>query len=125
MKGGTGPDRSRNGGVTVDLSTNTDSDHDTLSGFEDVAGSFANDNLTDDEGLNQMFGITGNDRIKGLAGDDHLVGGKGEDTINGGAGNDTCRTGEHVSNCEAAKSSSRALGERHWQLPPLSTTSNP
>jgi Ca2+-binding RTX toxin-like protein len=69
--------RPRRGGVTVDLSTNTDSDHDTLSGFEDVSGSLANDTLTGDDGPNLMFGNDGNDAINGLAGDDHLVGARG------------------------------------------------
>jgi Ca2+-binding RTX toxin-like protein len=111
MQGGKAPDRPRKGGVTVDLSTNTDSDHDTLSGFEDIWGNLTGDDkLTGDDGPNHIFGLAGDDTISGLAGDDHLVGGTGTDTIDGGAGNDKCRSGEHLSNCESGTSRSRLSG---------------
>ena len=109
MIDGGNPEQPRRG-VTVDLSTNSDSDGDTLSGFEDVLGSLGNDALTGDDGPNDIDAFDGNDTINGLAGNDHLVGGEGKDTIDGGAGNDRCRSGENVSTCEATASSSRASG---------------
>ena len=81
-------------GVTVNLSLagaqNTGgAGIDTLSGFENLAGSAFNDSLTGDTGANRLDGGVGNDVLNGGAGDDTLSGGGGNDTLNGGAGVDT------------------------------------
>src|SRR5262249_40134022 len=89
MSGGSGTDAANYvhaaAGVTVDLS-NTSSQNtvgagtDTISGFENLIGSFYDDTLTGDSGANVIFGS---------AGDDTIVGGTGNDTLDGGWGTDT------------------------------------
>jgi Ca2+-binding RTX toxin-like protein len=91
----------------------------TLSGFENLSGSSANDTLTGDDNTNVLAGDRGNDALSGGAGDDtlygdgqiivdtHGLGGsgpittiadggaldpgfvEGDDTLEGGLGNDT------------------------------------
>ncbi len=77
-------------GVTVDLSTGTDSDEDTLAGFEHIDGSFHDDTLIGNNAPNKMFGDPGNDLLVGRGGADRLLGGSDRDTANGGAGTDWC-----------------------------------
>jgi Ca2+-binding RTX toxin-like protein len=87
------------GGITIDLSDNSDSDGDTLAGFEDLIGTFADDSLTGDDGTNMVFGSAGPDVISGLGGDDLLSGDGGFDQADGGLGADRCG-GEVTRNCE-------------------------
>jgi Ca2+-binding RTX toxin-like protein len=98
-------------GVTVSLLTNTASggrtgnsgwaEGDSISGFENLLGTFAHDTLTGNTGANTIDGYGGNDIIFGEAGDDVLRGGQGDlgdgvgnDTLDGGAGNDTLDGGD-------------------------------
>ncbi len=70
-------------GVTVvmgGVSSGGDADGDTMSGIEQVLGSFQNDIITGDANANTLWG---------LGGDDTLTGGVGADVLKGGAGNDT------------------------------------
>ena len=87
------------GGLTIDLSANTDSDGDTLASFEDVIGTFSADTLTGDDGSNVMFGSEGDDVLNGLDGADTLVGDGGFDASDGGLGTDRCQA-EDQQNCE-------------------------
>jgi Ca2+-binding RTX toxin-like protein len=92
-------------GMTVDLSTNTDSHGDTFTGFENVFGTFFDDVLTGDDGPNELFGIDGSDELFGLGGDDVLAGffpgfvDPEPDTADGGIGTDVCDA-ETETNCE-------------------------
>jgi hypothetical protein len=45
--------------MTINLSTSTDSQGDTLAGFEDVFGTFLNDSITGDDATNEIFGVDG------------------------------------------------------------------
>ena len=71
-------------GVSVNLqltgAQNTGFGTDTLSGFENLAGSQANDYLTGDAGSNQIWGFNGVDTLDGAGGADFLHGGLGDDT---------------------------------------------
>lgn len=61
---------------------------DTLANIENVGGSHRSDQITGDDGDNDLDGDTGNDKIFGLGGDDNVLGGKGNDKLDGGDGND-------------------------------------
>jgi hypothetical protein len=98
------------GGLTIDLSANTDSDGDTLAGFEDVIGTFSADRLTGDDGPNVMFGSEADDVLNGLDGADTLVGDGGFDAADGGLGTDRCQA-EDQQSCEVGWPS-RALRSR-------------
>jgi len=99
------------GGVTIDLSDNSNSDGDTLGGFEDLVGSPFADNLTGDGGPNVIFGYRGDDVLGGLAGADLLAGDQGHDSADGGDGTDRCQA-EHQQNCEFGWSRSSARSDR-------------
>ena len=77
-------------GVTVNLSTgqaiNGNAAGDTITGFEDLSGSFDNDILA---GTAVANSILGDDRLFGFAGNDTLGGGPGADTMTGHDGADT------------------------------------
>jgi Ca2+-binding RTX toxin-like protein len=96
LNGGAGTDtldyNSSGTGVSVNLATNTvsggDAQGDTITGFENVIGSGANDTLTGTSGNNELRGGNGNDSLFGGAGDDTLEGGAGADVLNGGTGMD-------------------------------------
>lgn len=60
----------------------------TLSGFENALGSWGDDSLTGDDGVNLLIGFAGNDTIFGLGGDDILCGAHGNDELTGGEGSD-------------------------------------
>ncbi len=81
-------------GVTVNLNLSAqvsggDAQGDTLSGFENIEGSFSfDDTLTGDDSANRIFGHGGSDNLFGNGGDDVLVGGEGDDQLDGGAGED-------------------------------------
>ncbi len=98
-------------GVTIDLSDNSNSDGDTLAGFEDLIGSPFADNLTGDDGPNVIFGYRGDDVLGGLAGADLLAGDQGHDSADGGDGSDRCQA-EHQENCEFGWSRSSARSDR-------------
>jgi Ca2+-binding RTX toxin-like protein len=63
-------------GVTVNLATGTATDQygdtDTLSGIENVTGTFFNDTLTGDGNANTFYGLSGNDTIDGGTGNDTI-----------------------------------------------------
>lgn len=110
LDGGAGQDLLGNldaeAGMTVDLSTATDSHGDTIAGFEDLIGTFFDDTLTGDDGANVIEGAGGADDVSGLGGDDELYGDfagasfEDVDTVDGGDGTDVCE-GETETNCEA------------------------
>lgn len=86
-------------GVTVKLKdgTATGAGQDSLSGFENVAGSGTADTIHGNGGPNrleggaggdQIFGRGGPDTISGEKGPDLLYGQKGDDALNGGTGRD-------------------------------------
>lgn len=86
-------------GVTVNLAAGVgiggDADGDTLTGIENLIGSWLGDTLTGDSGSNRLQGDKGDDTLSGMGGDDVLDGGglsadfDGNDTLAGGGGNDT------------------------------------
>jgi len=89
------------------------SEHDTVSGFENILGGKKDDTLTGDDGPNILRGGDGSDTLNGKGGDDALVGDddvapgspfgngpadNGADTINGDSGFDTVDFGtDHTS----------------------------
>jgi Ca2+-binding RTX toxin-like protein len=63
---------------------------DTLTGFENVAGSnTGNDRIAGNAAANVLSGNGGNDKLYGRGGNDTLIGGLGKDAMSGGAGFDT------------------------------------
>jgi len=83
-------------GMTVDLTTQTDSHGDTLAGFERAWGTFFDDVITGTDGSNELVGVDGADQLLGLGGDDVIIGGfftyvdPDVDTADGGLGIDQC-----------------------------------
>ncbi|MEJ7933107.1 calcium-binding protein [Sphingobium sp. AN558] len=104
MDGGTGVDILRYNGDTVsyqlsgaavtaslkDQSVNTgDAAGDKYIAMEDLTGTIYNDILYgDDNKLNNIMGLDGDDKLYGLGGTDILIGGAGADRLDGGAGDD-------------------------------------
>ena len=92
-------------GMTIDLSSQTDSHGDTLAGFENVLGTVFDDTITGDDATNELEGSTGADDLFGLGGDDVILGGffgfadQDADTADGGLGSDACDA-ETETNCE-------------------------
>ena len=98
-------------GVTVDLrtgvATQSQGPTETLTGIENVRGSFAKDVIFGNDGRNFLWGGSANDVLRGLGGDDFLAGGSDNrlcdacspprgDALSGGAGFDRCRSrGDH------------------------------
>jgi Ca2+-binding RTX toxin-like protein len=80
------------GPVQIDLAAGTasgnDATGDTYSGAEALLGSEFGDELTGDNGSNDILAFGGNDVINGSGGDDTIEGGHGEDTEMGGPGDD-------------------------------------
>lgn len=58
-------------------------------GFENVIGTDADDEITGDDGANKLAGGDGNDIIAGAVGADFLTGGAGINKLSGGEGADT------------------------------------
>jgi Ca2+-binding RTX toxin-like protein len=79
-------------GVWVDLASGTGSRGaaagDRYYSVENVWGSIYADNITGNDGDNELHGWSGDDVIKGGGGADDLYGESGNDTIKGGAGAD-------------------------------------
>lgn len=128
VDGGKGPDSLAGGsgvdtlghldspaGMTVDLRTTavqSTSDDDTISGFEDIIGSFHDDDLTGDSFGNFIAGFDGDDTISGRAGDDTLIGDAGDDRATGGAGTaDACDAETEVT-CETDPPPARSIRDR-------------
>lgn len=92
-------------GMTIDLSTQTDSHGDTLAGFENVLGTVFDDTITGNDATNELEGSIGADDLFGLGGDDVILGGsfgfadQDADTADGGLGSDACDA-ETETNCE-------------------------
>jgi len=81
-------------GVRVDLRITAAQDTggggiDSISGIENLVGSYANDVLIGNGYANRIRGSYGNDFLSGGDGDDVLYGENGNDNLNGGAGIDT------------------------------------
>ncbi len=101
-------------GVTVNLSVPSDSHGDTLTGFEDLIGTFFDDVLTGTDGPNRIEGADGDDDLSGLGGDDTLIGDffdftdSGVDSADGGVGTNACDA-ETETNCESEPSPPDAL----------------
>ncbi|MFV0411617.1 MAG: calcium-binding protein [Paracoccus sp. (in: a-proteobacteria)] len=97
--GGVDPDRITEGliGDTLDGTSSSNSDGDKRIGnYGLVFGFDGNDTITGSNigqgaynGVDMLYGGTGNDSILGMGGNDYLFGGEGTDTIWGGEGNDT------------------------------------
>ncbi|MGV0758504.1 M10 family metallopeptidase C-terminal domain-containing protein [Tistrella mobilis] len=68
-----------------------DAEGDTVSSFENLAGSQYVDLLTGTNGVNRIDGNGGNDRIEARGGNDIVTGGEGHDMLNAGGGNDIYR----------------------------------
>ncbi len=79
-----------NEGVIVNLETGVGfgghAEGDTLTGIEYIYGSFYDDILTGNSGVNRLVGGRGDDILNGGGGNDILVGGEGADEMNGGDG---------------------------------------
>ncbi|MCJ8311114.1 MAG: calcium-binding protein, partial [Rhizobiaceae bacterium] len=79
-----------NEGVEVNLTTGIGSgghaEGDKLENIEYVYGSFFDDVLTGDDGVNRLIGDFGDDALYGMSGNDILLGGAGADYLDGGAG---------------------------------------
>lgn len=121
ISGGAGPDRidggpgsdTIDGGDGIDEVTFEDSSNgvtaslrdgraegagtDTLAGFEQMVGSFFDDELTGDDGPNFIDGSYGANTVFGLGGDDDILLAAGGDA---GDGNDECMNAFSVSACE-------------------------
>ena len=85
-------------GVSVYLASNTvmggDADGDTVTGFENVAGSSHVDFLFGDANANTVSGNNGADWLYGGGGDDTINGGAGSDLMFGEAGSDIMNGGD-------------------------------
>jgi Ca2+-binding RTX toxin-like protein len=107
--------------VQVDLSagTATGQGSDSLTGFEKVNGSDANDTITGDDAGNTLFGWAGDDTLSGLAGDDFIAGGDGTDSLDGGDGSDDCLSAETSVNCEFTRVAAlrKLIRLVHWAAP--------
>lgn len=60
---------------------------DVLKNVENINGSYFDDELTGNNGVNRLFGDEGDDILDGMSGNDILIGGLGADTLIGGKGN--------------------------------------
>ncbi|MGE0743565.1 MAG: M10 family metallopeptidase C-terminal domain-containing protein, partial [Hyphomonadaceae bacterium] len=96
LNGGEGIDwvrfSSAGGAVNANLATGSaisSGGADTLTGFENIAGSAHNDTLTGNAAANTLTGEAGADTLNGGNGDDTLDGGAGDDVMSGGLGDDT------------------------------------
>ena len=97
LSGGSGRDTvdysDSSAGVVVNLANGMvrggHAEQDTISGFENLAGSAHDDHVIGGSADNEISGGAGNDMLIGRAGNDRLDGGAGDDTLAGGAGNDT------------------------------------
>ncbi|MGF7146562.1 Ca2+-binding RTX toxin-like protein [Sphingomonas zeicaulis] len=67
---------------------------DSVTGFENIAGSAYDDTLSGNEIANLIEGGQGKDRLAGRVGDDTLDGQAGDDVLDGGAGADTLIGGD-------------------------------
>ncbi len=105
--------------VNVNIQTNTvsggDAQNDSISNFENVVGSGANDSLTGSTVGNMLDGGAGNDTLTGAAGNDSLFGGAGtdqlyggndDDWLEGGASGDTISGGAGIDTASYASSTS-------------------
>jgi Ca2+-binding RTX toxin-like protein len=101
-------------GMTIDLSTQTDSHGDTLAGFENVLGTVFDDTITGDDAANTLEGGPGVDDLFGLGGDDALIGGPDADSADGGLGSDACDA-ETETSCETDPAVRTSL--RHGSMP--------
>ncbi|MDQ3962712.1 MAG: hypothetical protein M3277_02195 [Actinomycetota bacterium] len=108
--------------VTVDLQarTSTGTETDQIDNFEDVLGSFENDEISGDSSANVLMGAPGDDTLMGLAGDDTLIGegfgfhhdeDDGTDSADGGPGTDACDAETEVA-CEGDPPPEQALARR-------------
>lgn len=93
-------------GMTINLSTQTNSHGDVFTAFENVWGTFFDDVITGDDGPNELVGFDGVDQLNGLGGDDLILGGffgfvdPEADTADGGLGTDACDAETEIA-CEA------------------------
>ena len=87
-------------GVTVNLEAGTadggEATGDTMEGIEGVWGGSGNDRLIGDSYANELLGYAGNDTLIGGGGDDTVMGGAGDDLLTGGTGADVLDGGEGV-----------------------------
>jgi Ca2+-binding RTX toxin-like protein len=111
--------------VSVDLSSGQASTCGTLSpcdvsvlvDVEDAEGTtFDGDNLTGDEGDNDLYGLGGDDVLSGMGGDDRLFGDEGDDVLDGGEGANSNDGGDGIDNCQRPSSSE---GATDCEVPPV------
>lgn len=119
--------------VTVDLQagTSTGTETDEIDNFEDVLGSFENDEISGDSGANVLEGAPGDDTLLGLAGDDTLIGdgfffeeSDGTDSADGGPGTDACLAEAEVA-CEGDPPAQSALPTRVARLGTVNRVASP
>ena len=111
------------GGITIDLSPNSDNkvigfrgdaDRDELIGIENITGGDGGDRLTGDNKKNILKGGDGGDTLRGGGGDDTLIGGLGGDELRGGDDDDVLYGGEYDPNnpdVDADTSNDRLYGD--------------
>jgi Ca2+-binding RTX toxin-like protein len=85
-------------GITIDLAKTTAQNLgrfgiDTISGFEDLEGTWGSDTIYGTNGDNDIYALDGNDVVDGRGGDDTIDGFLGRDTIIGGLGSDDMNCG--------------------------------
>lgn len=134
---GTGTDRAdylrAAGGVAVDLAAGsatvegTGTGTDTIAGFEDVTGSFFADQITGDDGPNELDGSSGwaPDVISGAGGNDLITGSYGAVTLDGGAGDDEVLGGSFPGATINGGEGNDYLGARRGTSHTVGTYENP
>jgi hypothetical protein len=95
--------------VSVDLSRGRGADGDRVQGIENVAGGRGRDRLTGSARANLLDGQGGDDVLTGRGGRDTLIGGGGRDVLSGGSGEDTLElsAGERRAVADRARCGSR------------------
>ena len=76
------------GGVTVVVNQDDETENEDIQGFENVIATDGNDTVLGTDGANTLFGLAGDDRLDGRAGADIIVPGTGGNSISGGEGGD-------------------------------------
>ncbi|MEM6624050.1 MAG: M10 family metallopeptidase C-terminal domain-containing protein [Pseudomonadota bacterium] len=113
--GGVAPETTTQGVVLSlakqgELQGNDQTGQELLSGFENITGSPAVDNLRGDANDNILRGLESPDALTGAGGNDTIFGGAGSDILVGGAGADVLYGGDLGPNLDRASWRSEASG---------------